>query len=414
MEQEGWIHVMNTIGKLKGCSAIKALWPSLLILVNAGAFAGEAWISGSHHPVHPHVVASDKEGSWLPEEGWKWVNDAPGDFAVVWQPGKKHRKYPHVVASDKEGSWLPEEGYMWAGDTHGDFSGTDYRSESKEVLKSIHEALVYYQPTTFEEYQALISKFPTVTDTSGDWAVVWQPGKKHRKYPHVVASGKEGEWRPEEGWAWVNNTPGDFSVTESNYLSEETLELISDALEKYIQTLIADQDSNQDSRASNSQSASFKPMTYEEYQARIASSSQERSKTSGYGQSSVVNAWSPTGMPCDPSRMIFMAPGWDAGMTPQQKEFGLLFINSTMYSKRTPEEETEVARHENAIRKIRSDMAELEANRASRMAPQYVRNYYQRTDDGSWVTHDPSKATSSIDYIPHSTILKGVNAGLFR
>ena len=156
-------------------------------------------------------------------------------------------------------------------------------------------------------------------------------------------------------------------------------------------------------------------MTYEEYQARIASSSQKRSNKSGYGQGGVISVWNPKGKPIDPSRMIFMPPGWTDGMTPQQREEALRWQWNTQFSEMTPEEETEVARHENAIRKIRSDMAESEANRTSRMAPQYVPNYYQRTSDGTWVTHDPNAAISTgTDYLPYSTIQEGKKAGVYR
>lgn len=45
-----------------------------------------------------------------------------------------------------------------------------------------------------------------------DWSdskhasVRWMPGKTSREYPHVIASNKEGEWQPGDGYNWVDLT----------------------------------------------------------------------------------------------------------------------------------------------------------------------------------------------------------------
>ena len=52
-----------------------------------------------------------------------------------------------------------------------------------------------------------------------DWSdrnhvsVRWMPGKDSREYPHVIASGTEGEWQPDDGYGWADLTkPKDNSV----------------------------------------------------------------------------------------------------------------------------------------------------------------------------------------------------------
>jgi hypothetical protein len=42
--------------------------------------------------------------------------------------------------------------------------------------------------------------------------VVWTPGKPHPEHPNVLTADKEGDWRPDSGYAWVNDDPNDLSV----------------------------------------------------------------------------------------------------------------------------------------------------------------------------------------------------------
>lgn len=51
-----------------------ALWTPLFAL---------AWTPGTPNPDWPHVVAGQKADTWMPEEGWAFANDEPGDFSVV-------------------------------------------------------------------------------------------------------------------------------------------------------------------------------------------------------------------------------------------------------------------------------------------------------------------------------------------
>jgi hypothetical protein len=73
------------------------------------------WDPGRPFSEHPHVVAADAEGSWLPEDGYTWTINppVPGDFRVRWDPGRASSKHPHVVATNAEESWSPEDGYTW-------------------------------------------------------------------------------------------------------------------------------------------------------------------------------------------------------------------------------------------------------------------------------------------------------------
>ncbi|MCA9379375.1 hypothetical protein KC640_03015 [Candidatus Dojkabacteria bacterium] len=71
------------------------------------------WKPGNTHPVFPHISADDKEGYWIPDPGYVWV-DPGNSLSVVWKPGIKHTQFPNVVASTPEGNWLPAPGYSWA------------------------------------------------------------------------------------------------------------------------------------------------------------------------------------------------------------------------------------------------------------------------------------------------------------
>jgi hypothetical protein len=64
---------------------------------------------------NPHVIASDTEGKWEPEDGYDWINpNNLNDKSVRWVPGIPSTRYPHVIASAVEGQWRPADGYAWA------------------------------------------------------------------------------------------------------------------------------------------------------------------------------------------------------------------------------------------------------------------------------------------------------------
>jgi len=73
----------------------------------------------------PHVFGPSAEGLWFPEPGYTWAN--PGrdgkpigdDWSVCWKPGIAYshlgnQRWPHVVASNVEGYWCPEPGFKFA------------------------------------------------------------------------------------------------------------------------------------------------------------------------------------------------------------------------------------------------------------------------------------------------------------
>lgn len=63
---------------------------------------------------YPHVIEG-KDGL-LPEPGYDWVNfSAKNDYRVVWRAGCAHSDIPHVITSEDEGFWVPEDGYEWNG-----------------------------------------------------------------------------------------------------------------------------------------------------------------------------------------------------------------------------------------------------------------------------------------------------------
>jgi hypothetical protein len=91
----------------------------------------------------PHVVACNDEGRWCSEPGYTWLHldqngkPIPGDFAVYWKPGIKFyyrgkEYWPHVVASNNEGNWRPEQGYTWV---HRDANGKPIPGDFAVQLK---------------------------------------------------------------------------------------------------------------------------------------------------------------------------------------------------------------------------------------------------------------------------------------
>jgi hypothetical protein len=73
-----------------------------------------------------HVVASDTEGKWQPEDGYDWVNPDRPDKTIRWAPGSPSSRYPNVIAATVEGQWRPAEGYAWVVNPH--------RSEDMRVM----------------------------------------------------------------------------------------------------------------------------------------------------------------------------------------------------------------------------------------------------------------------------------------
>jgi hypothetical protein len=68
---------------------------------------------------NPHVIASDTEGKWEPEDGYDWINpNRLNDKSVRWTPGTASSRYPHVIAAPIEGQWRPAEGYAWVVNPH--------------------------------------------------------------------------------------------------------------------------------------------------------------------------------------------------------------------------------------------------------------------------------------------------------
>jgi hypothetical protein len=63
---------------------------------------------------YPHVIASDTEGEWQPDDGYNWLAAAkPKDKSVKWVPGIASTRYPNIVAAAAEGQWRPADGYTW-------------------------------------------------------------------------------------------------------------------------------------------------------------------------------------------------------------------------------------------------------------------------------------------------------------
>lgn len=73
------------------------------------------WTFGKVSRRNPHVIASNTEGKWEPENGYDWINpdDKLNDKSVRWAPGTASNRYPNIVAAAIEGQWRPVDGYTW-------------------------------------------------------------------------------------------------------------------------------------------------------------------------------------------------------------------------------------------------------------------------------------------------------------
>lgn len=63
-------------GRIRALAA--AAW-----LAVAGSVAWAEWIPGTFPEEWPHVVRAQEEGNYLPDKGYRFANDEPGDFSVV-------------------------------------------------------------------------------------------------------------------------------------------------------------------------------------------------------------------------------------------------------------------------------------------------------------------------------------------
>lgn len=136
---------------------------ALLACLTLVGCASQKWYPGSEHPVQPHVVAGEKDGTWLPAPGYAW--DGPESESVTWCPGVRNPTAPGLMAGYPEHSWVPAPGWAYA---------------HPQMKKS------------FE--------------------VVWQPGTPHPDYPHVVAASEPDQWEPAQGFEWFSDSDGDFRV----------------------------------------------------------------------------------------------------------------------------------------------------------------------------------------------------------
>jgi hypothetical protein len=61
-----------------------------------------------------HVIASEDEGKWEPDDGYDWVYPStPDNRQVKWIPGTPSSRHLNVVSATTEGSWRPADGYIW-------------------------------------------------------------------------------------------------------------------------------------------------------------------------------------------------------------------------------------------------------------------------------------------------------------
>jgi hypothetical protein len=98
---------------------------TLLLLLLLAGIHGCASLPppGTSSEKWPHLHAAG-DGTWYPAPGYTWTHrdsngkPIPGKMEVQWTPGVKYYylgsiKWPHIIASNTEGRYVPEEGYTW-------------------------------------------------------------------------------------------------------------------------------------------------------------------------------------------------------------------------------------------------------------------------------------------------------------
>ena len=79
-----------------------------------------------------HVIAGAEENNWRPDEGYDWASSDPNDHRVHWIQGRSNKRHPNVHASNTEGQWLPDAGYRFVGRyllVHSNSSDAVFRTE---------------------------------------------------------------------------------------------------------------------------------------------------------------------------------------------------------------------------------------------------------------------------------------------
>jgi DNA-binding helix-hairpin-helix protein with protein kinase domain len=74
------------------------------------------WMPGKPSQRYLHVIASNTEGDWQPDDGYNWVAAEKKDRSVKWIPGITSTRFPNIVAAAAEGRWRPAAGYTWVVD----------------------------------------------------------------------------------------------------------------------------------------------------------------------------------------------------------------------------------------------------------------------------------------------------------
>ena len=234
------------------------------------------WVPGSRMPNHPHVLAGAKAKNWIPEAGYDWVSDSPGDLRVCWKPGKPYssdsvyivadktegtwrpvdgfdwidatnmgtklgkgvrwcpgRDHPFlsgVIATTTVGSWKPKEGYRWADDTSPTsmmrygcvWSPGMPHSEIANIRAS--KDVGDWEPAPgymwSDWFEWLVNSITPTLNQKLKSGVKWAPGTAHPDYPHVEAASERDRWVPEDGWRFVNADSNDFRVREGDIIEK--------------------------------------------------------------------------------------------------------------------------------------------------------------------------------------------------
>jgi hypothetical protein len=155
------------------------------------------WTPGAKDPANPHVVAGAKEGEWIPENGYKWVDGTTRK--VEWSPGKPHATVAHVLASSIEGEWTPQVGYLWVNRSDLRDLRVEWQSGQADKTRNLVASATegQWEPAPGYEWAD--------TSATSDLRVTWKPGKLDPKR-NLIALTQENQWQPAPGFEWLNET----------------------------------------------------------------------------------------------------------------------------------------------------------------------------------------------------------------
>lgn len=165
------------------------------------------WTIGTRHPTRPHIFAATEDGKdvWNADPGYGFVEPGTLNLDVVWKPGWRHPDHPHISAGQKEGTWVPDPGFKarWNGDLdpvwtigarHPTRPHIFASKENGKDVWSCDPGYVWVQPN------------------SHNLDCYWTSGRRHPDHEGIESAQQEGKWSLLPGWAWANPGTSDLNT----------------------------------------------------------------------------------------------------------------------------------------------------------------------------------------------------------